>query len=238
MALPEKRAPRRGVRKPKRPSGWRVDFRDRLRELLGDRSNRDIAKRLEVHSARISEWRSGLQLPAAENLRRISETFSVSVDWLLGLTTEPKFLHQSRETAPLEADIAAEVLRRLEEKRSWQVDGHALLDEMVRLARQDVGEWRRREAEGDRLAYGAQDILEHLEMIEPHLPAKSPKLARSLIVQGELAADLRKLARQRADQPKFVRRLVTGRLRVRPEVAEPAEAVRIAQEMARGQDVE
>lgn len=58
----------------------------RLRELRGKRSQADFSALFGVKQATYSNWEQGRQEPSLEILMRISQTFSVSIDWILGLT--------------------------------------------------------------------------------------------------------------------------------------------------------
>jgi transcriptional regulator with XRE-family HTH domain len=50
-------------------------------------THRDLAKKLNLSPSAVNLWEAGRTEPDADSLVKISEMFSVSVDWLLGLET-------------------------------------------------------------------------------------------------------------------------------------------------------
>src|SRR5918998_1043974 len=67
-------------------------FRQRLQELLlrTGETRAAFAKSVGLDRSALTELLSGgsLRLPRAETLRRIAERYSVSLDWLLGLSQD------------------------------------------------------------------------------------------------------------------------------------------------------
>ena len=66
-------------------------FDERIRELrhsLGI-NQVEFGKRLNVTKQCISNWENNNIMPSIDMLIRISKTFSVSADYLLGLTDDP-----------------------------------------------------------------------------------------------------------------------------------------------------
>ncbi len=61
-------------------------FRDRFRELQGNRSNTDFASFLGMSRQTVGFYCNGDRIPDAIGLRTIAEKCRVSVDWLLGMT--------------------------------------------------------------------------------------------------------------------------------------------------------
>lgn len=49
----------------------------------------EFAKRLDVTQGAVSQWETGLTSPNSFQLQAIAQEFSVSVDYLLGLTHDP-----------------------------------------------------------------------------------------------------------------------------------------------------
>jgi len=47
-------------------------------------TGRELAHRIGVHEARISDYRAGRKAPGIEYLAAIADVLDVSVDWLLG----------------------------------------------------------------------------------------------------------------------------------------------------------
>lgn len=65
---------------------------DRLRVLRESRgwSQRELARRSGVGDAQISRYESGLADPTATSLKALAETLNVSLDYLVGLTDNPR----------------------------------------------------------------------------------------------------------------------------------------------------
>lgn len=61
-------------------------FRAKLREMQGDDSNTDFAKKLELTRQTYGFYLNGDRIPDAEKLKQIAEHCHVSADWLLGLS--------------------------------------------------------------------------------------------------------------------------------------------------------
>jgi transcriptional regulator with XRE-family HTH domain len=49
-------------------------------------SQKEVALTLKVSPPTVSEWESGKKNPTVENLKKLSELFSCSIDYLLGKT--------------------------------------------------------------------------------------------------------------------------------------------------------
>lgn len=65
-------------------------FRDRLNILLGDMSTTDFADKVDVSRQTMGFYLNGDRIPDSLTLARICKVCSVSSDWLLGLTNDPK----------------------------------------------------------------------------------------------------------------------------------------------------
>ena len=65
-------------------------FRDRLNILLGDMSTTDFADKVDVSRQTMGFYLNGERIPDSLTLARICKVCSVSSDWLLGLTNDPK----------------------------------------------------------------------------------------------------------------------------------------------------
>lgn len=61
-------------------------FRERLVAIQGDLSNVEFARKCGLNTQDIQRYSKGLASPTIEKLVLISSAFSVSVDWLLGLS--------------------------------------------------------------------------------------------------------------------------------------------------------
>jgi transcriptional regulator with XRE-family HTH domain len=66
-------------------------FYERVKELRNSLGINQVefGKRINVSKQCISNWESGYIQPSIDMLRRIAETFSVSADYLLGLSDKP-----------------------------------------------------------------------------------------------------------------------------------------------------
>lgn len=61
---------------------------ERLKEVRAGRAQADVAKMLGIKQTAWSRYECGAAIPGAEMLLHICNTFSVSADWLLGLSDE------------------------------------------------------------------------------------------------------------------------------------------------------
>lgn len=61
-------------------------FRLRLKEAFGRDTQKTVAEKLHTTQGNVSKWLSSPQQPELDTLYNISETYKVSVDWLLGLS--------------------------------------------------------------------------------------------------------------------------------------------------------
>lgn len=64
------------------------EFAERLRELRVEKglSQRELAKLLNVSHAAIARWENETHIPNAETVVTLAKFFSVTTDYLLGLT--------------------------------------------------------------------------------------------------------------------------------------------------------
>ena len=67
-------------------------FRLRLKEAFGADTQKMIAKKLHTTQGNVSKWLSSPQQPELDTLYNISETYKVSIDWLLGLTERKRIV--------------------------------------------------------------------------------------------------------------------------------------------------
>jgi len=65
----------------------------RLREIRGKKPQQHMAQALNVSQKTISDWEVGRSKPDATEIFSIARCFSVSTDWLLGLTNERTARH-------------------------------------------------------------------------------------------------------------------------------------------------
>jgi len=66
------------------------EFQDRLRKARESRglTQSDLAKKAGLQAAAISHFETGQRSPSFDNLRKLSDTLNVSVDYLLGRIDE------------------------------------------------------------------------------------------------------------------------------------------------------
>ncbi|MEM9284044.1 MAG: helix-turn-helix transcriptional regulator [Verrucomicrobiota bacterium] len=69
-----------------------TEFRDRLKKTRESRemSQSDLAEKTGLKPAAISHFETGQRAPSFENLRKLSDALSVSIDYLLGRIDEEK----------------------------------------------------------------------------------------------------------------------------------------------------
>jgi transcriptional regulator with XRE-family HTH domain len=67
-----------------------VEFKDRLKQTRESRewSQSDLAKKAGLQAAAISHFETGQRSPSFENLRKLSDALSVSIDFLIGRINE------------------------------------------------------------------------------------------------------------------------------------------------------
>lgn len=67
-------------------------LKERLREsrLKSHLTQEELATKIQTDKKQISRWESGGSVPHAETLIELSRILSVSVDYLLGISDEPK----------------------------------------------------------------------------------------------------------------------------------------------------
>ncbi len=61
-------------------------FCERLKELRGDRSQKEIAELIGVSRATVAFYEDGTRHPNADTLKKMSDLFGVSMDYLTGVT--------------------------------------------------------------------------------------------------------------------------------------------------------
>ena len=86
-------------------------LKDRLREAFGKDSQEIIGKKLNMTQGNVSKLLSGSQQPALETIYTIAESYSVSVDWLLGLSDKKNVTKFSGQTTYKEAVEMAMALK-------------------------------------------------------------------------------------------------------------------------------
>lgn len=61
---------------------------ERLKEIRAGRTQSEVAELLGIKQTAWSRYEKGIAMPGGEMIIHICNTFSVSADWLLGLTDE------------------------------------------------------------------------------------------------------------------------------------------------------
>lgn len=74
------------MKRPKEEKNRFPIFRERFRELQGDRSNTEFAEFLGISRQTVGFYCNGDRIPDALGLKEIASTCGVSADWLLGLS--------------------------------------------------------------------------------------------------------------------------------------------------------
>jgi transcriptional regulator with XRE-family HTH domain len=72
---------------------------ERILVLLKERNMtaKELTVLLGASRSAVSEWKSGKAKPTIDHIVKIAQIFSVSTDWLLGLTDDPKPIVPSKE---------------------------------------------------------------------------------------------------------------------------------------------
>ena len=86
-------------------------LRKRLREAFGSDSQETIGAKLNMTQGNVSKLLSGSQQPTLETVYAISETYNVSVDWLLGLSNKKYVSKNTVQVTYKEAVEAAMALK-------------------------------------------------------------------------------------------------------------------------------
>ena len=77
---------------------------ERLKELRGDMSQAEAARKLCVARAQYAKYEKGVNAPGAEMVARFCQTFFCSSDWLLGLSEDRNGKSDARVSA-LEKEV-------------------------------------------------------------------------------------------------------------------------------------
>ena len=80
-------------------------FLERFRSLLDSRGMRmtDLAKATDLSLATMSKWNRMERAPSLIALREIADFFGVSIDWLIGRTTDKFSAYTPEQVAIMEA---------------------------------------------------------------------------------------------------------------------------------------
>lgn len=99
-----------------------MDFSTRLFELRGRHGLKqvDLAAKINVKSSAVSKYEKGLTSPTIDTLIKLSEIFSVSVDYLLGVSDIPN-PYTAENFTPKEANIILK-FRKLSKEDQIRID--------------------------------------------------------------------------------------------------------------------
>lgn len=112
-------------------------FSERLKELRTNNklTQQELANTLRVSASTIGMYEQGRRSPDTETLNRLAEHFNVSVDWLLGRTTETNIYSPNSKTVKKEeTDIAVsleEMKKKLATSDSLMFDGQPATEEQI-----------------------------------------------------------------------------------------------------------
>lgn len=81
-------------------------IRERLREAFGKDSQEIVGKKLNMTQGNVSKLLSGNQQPTLETIYQAAEVYSVSVDWILGMTDNKKIEKTKAATTYMSATRA------------------------------------------------------------------------------------------------------------------------------------
>lgn len=73
-------------------------LKQRLREILGNDSQENVGKKLNMTQGNVSKLLSGTQQPTLESIYHIAGIYDVSVDWILGLSDKKSIAKNGDET--------------------------------------------------------------------------------------------------------------------------------------------
>jgi transcriptional regulator with XRE-family HTH domain len=116
------------------PSESSKGFLRRLEELRGGMNHAQFADFIGLARTRYHSWRNDGATPGASAIRQIAERCNVSADWLLGIRGAAKSSTQAWDSPTLEAELSAELCRRLMLKFEGSkivADGKELLDRLT-----------------------------------------------------------------------------------------------------------
>jgi len=113
-----------------------MDFAARLYELRENANLKQIelAQKINLKSSAISKYEKGLTQPNIDTLIKLSEIFSVSVDYLIGVSDIPN-PYTAEKFTPKEANIILKFRRlskenqiRIDERLSAMIDAQDIKD--------------------------------------------------------------------------------------------------------------
>ena len=105
-----------------------------LRELKGY-TQQDLANELNVSRSKVAMWETNKRDPGTDDLRELADIFDVTIDYLLGKSTDPKLSRKD------ELDIAKEIAKinkSLENTNELMFHGEILDEETRELLKKSL----------------------------------------------------------------------------------------------------
>ena len=99
-----------------------MEFSVRLKELRvdNDMSQTELAEKLNLKASAISKYEKGITQPSIDTLKSLAEIFSVTVDYLIGMS-DIKNPYSNSQITPNEADLI-EHFRQLTYENKIRID--------------------------------------------------------------------------------------------------------------------
>lgn len=99
-----------------------MEFSVRLKELRvdNDMSQTELAEKLNLKASAISKYEKGITQPSIDTLKNLAEIFSVTVDYLIGMS-DIKNPYSNSQITPNEADLI-EHFRQLNYENKIRID--------------------------------------------------------------------------------------------------------------------
>jgi transcriptional regulator with XRE-family HTH domain len=113
-----------------------IMFNKRLKYLREQHSlsQRQLSLKINVSQQTIASWETGLTQPSDYNLHKLSNLFSISIDYLLGKTNEPQSIPISNNSQKLSIEIHDLLI-----KKSIITKDEILTDEKIEWLRKLIG---------------------------------------------------------------------------------------------------
>jgi len=115
---------------------------NRIREVRSrcGMSQKDLANRLNIHQTAVSQWEMGRTAPRFDAVESMGKLFSVSSDYLLGLTDDPTPPGQEKASALDVAEAMADKFMDMHGRRPTaeeQSKLKTLMDAVIKGAKDD-----------------------------------------------------------------------------------------------------
>ena len=135
-------------------------FRERLNILLGDMSTTEFADKVDVSRQTMGFYLNGERIPDSLTLARICKVCSVSSDWLLGLTNDPK----PRPCAADELGLTNKAIETVTGYTKGQKDGltHLLENEQFKFVCYEISQYAKI-PDTEKFEYSSDNITRYFE---------------------------------------------------------------------------